>query len=126
MTDLTDLDERLRKQREVLDNLPDVTVRPCNECPWLRTARPGHLGPNTAKEWAEMAHGESPVACHETITHADQDWRELRQCAGMAIFRANIFKTPRHPKVARAKEPDTDRVFAWDDEFIAHHEGGST
>lgn len=119
------LDERLRKQREVLDNLPEVTKKPCNECPWLRTARRGHLGPNTAVEWAEIAHGEGPVACHETIKYTGQDWKEMRQCAGMAIFRANIFKTPRHPRVVRADERNTELVFAWDDEFIAHHEGDS-
>lgn len=114
--------ERWEKQWAELDKLPEATVRPCNECPWRRDSRPGHLGPYSAQEWANAAHGESPIACHETIKHEDQDWSELRQCAGMAIFRANIFKSPRHPKVARAKR-DEETVFSWDDEFIAHHEG---
>lgn len=110
--------------RSILDALPEATAKPCNECPWVRTALPGHLGPNTAEEWAELAHSDSPIACHMTIT--DESWADpnMRQCAGSAIFRANIWKSPRHPNVARAKERNTEAVFAWDDEFIAHHTRG--
>lgn len=114
---------RLHEQKRILDNLPEATVRPCNECPWLRTSVPGYLGPSSAEEWIEMAHGETPIACHMTIEHDGQDWSELRQCAGAAIFRANVCKTPRHPMVARAK-PNTEAVFSWNDEFLEHHEGG--
>lgn len=105
-----------------LKELPEATARPCAECPWRRDSRSGHLGPNTAEEWAELAHGESPIACHMTIESDDQPWPELRQCAGSAIFRANICKSPRNPEVAVGQQ-DTKTVFAWDDEFIAHHEG---
>lgn len=114
-------DERWHRQERVLDSLPEATARPCVECPWLRTAVRGHLGPNTAEEWTEIAHTDSPIACHMTIDHNHQDWPELRQCAGSAIFRANVFKEPRHPKVARA-ERDEQRVFSSDQEFIDHHE----
>lgn len=108
---------------EMLDNLPEATKVPCLECPWLRKAVPGHLGPLKAEQWCEMAHGEGPVACHMTVQSDDQPWSEVRQCAGMAIFRANIFKSPKHPKVALAEERDTTSVFSWDDEFIKHHTG---
>lgn len=114
--------EEIHESQRVLDNLPEPTVRPCAECPWVRTAVAGHLGPHTPEEWVEMAHGESPIACHMTIDHADQDWTELRQCAGSAVFRANVYKTPRHPLVALG-ERDTETVFAWDNEFIDHHQG---
>lgn len=107
--------------QELLDKLPEPTVRPCTECPWLRSSTPGHLGPYTAEEWTELAHQDGPIACHMTIEGNDQEWTELRQCMGSAIFRANVHKTPRHPKVA-VSEPDTALVFAWDDEMIAHHD----
>jgi hypothetical protein len=107
---------------------PPTTPKPCVECPWVRTARPGHLGPATAEEWCEIAHGEPPVACHMTIKRVDLEgignWEDpaMRQCAGAAIFRANISKTPLNPSIARG-EPDRNLVFSWDDEFISHHEG---
>jgi hypothetical protein len=63
-----------------------------------------------------------------TIKRTDDDgygkWDDpaIRQCAGSAIFRANICKSPRNPEVARADEADRVTVFGWDNEFIDHHE----
>lgn len=110
----------IRKATTFLDKLPDAVAKPCTECPWRRDATPGHLGPHAAKEWVDMAHGEGPIACHMTIQHEDQDWSELKQCAGSAIFRGNICKSPRHAKVA-VFETDKVTVFGWDDQFIEHH-----
>lgn len=107
--------------QQLLDGLPTPTAKPCRECPWKRDSVRGHLGPNSAEEWLEIAHSDSPIACHMTVKSDDQDWAELRQCGGSAIFRANVCKTPRHPNVAVADEPDTQLVFAWDDEFVEHH-----
>lgn len=103
--------------------LPPCTAQPCAECPWVRTSTPGHLGPYTAEHWAEIAHSEAPIMCHRTLRHGDHQFTdpEIRQCRGAAIFRANIFKTPRNPTAARAEERDTETVFRWDDEFIEHH-----
>jgi hypothetical protein len=108
--------------------LPPMTERICRACPWLRTSAPGWLGEHTtAAEWVALAHGEQPIACHMTITEADEsgvgDWThpQIRQCAGAAIYRANVGKMPRRPDVARAAA-DTDTVFTWG-EFEAHHEG---
>lgn len=110
---------------EMTKQYPPTTPRPCIECPWVRTATPGHLGPSTAEEWCEVAHSDLPVACHLTVRPGQGGkWDDgvVRQCAGAAIFRANISKTPRNPSIARG-EPDRKLVFAWDDEFVAHHEG---
>lgn len=117
--------EKWDRINKILENLPAVTKRPCVECPWVRSSTAGHLGPHTPEEWVELAHQDGPIACHMTIDHDEQDWTELRQCAGSAIFRANVYKTPRHPNVAVGKR-DEKLVFSWDDEFIAHHtkEGG--
>lgn len=107
--------------QHLLDGLPTPTNKPCRECPWRRESAQGWLGPHTPEAWLEIAHGESPIACHMTVKSNDQDWSELRQCGGSAIFRANICKSPRHPNVAVADEQDTTTVFAWDNEFLAHH-----
>lgn len=104
--------------------LPEVTKTPCNECPWRRAAWAGHLGPHTAEEWVEMAHGEGAIACHKTIrAEVEADWSDegLRQCAGAAQFRTNVFKSPRNTQIAVAASRDTETVFAWNDEFLDHH-----
>lgn len=106
--------------------LPAATPNPCDDCPWRRNSIKGWLGPQTADEWLALAHADGPIACHQTIKHADEngeaDWDDpgLRQCRGAAIFRANICKSPRDPEVARGPA-DRDRVFSWDNEFKGHH-----
>lgn len=42
------------------------------------------------------------------------------QCAGAAIFRANVVKWVSEPNLRLPKDIKT--VFAWDDEFASHHE----
>lgn len=108
------------KTKQILDTLPGAVTKPCTECPWRRDATPGHLGPHSAQDWIRTAHGENPIACHLTVRHNDQPWSELKQCAGAAIFRANICKQPRHTAVA-VLEADTATVFGWDNEFTDHH-----
>lgn len=104
-------------------SLPESTKVPCNECPWRRDSTPGHLGPHSAEQWILGVHGEGAIACHMTIT--DQNWDDpgMRQCAGAAQFRKNVWKLPRDPKIAVAEERDTETVFAWNDEFLEHHNG---
>lgn len=104
-------------------DLPEVTKTPCSECPWRRVAKPGHLGPHSADEWALGAHGESAIACHMTIHGPDAEWDDgtMRQCAGAARFRANIHKLPRDPAIAVG--PKDPKVFSDNREFITHHKG---
>lgn len=107
--------------------LPPATPKPCNDCPWRRNAVPGWLGPYDAQEWVQMAHGEEPIACHQTIKDVDDygtgDWNHpaMKQCAGAAIYRANVCKSPRNPAVARADAPDRETVFATPYQFIEYH-----
>lgn len=86
-------------------------TKPCGDCPWTRRALPGWLGSGTPEEWIELAHGEVKEPCH-TVGN--------QQCAGLAIFRANVFKTPRYPGTLQLPQ-DTHRVFASNEEFLAHH-----
>jgi hypothetical protein len=65
----------------------------------------------SAEEWVLAAHGECEVECH-TLTGV--------QCAGIAIYRANVCKTPRDPKILRLPT-DREKVFANPTEFRTHH-----
>lgn len=101
---------------------PEAVKEPCNDCPWRRESLPGWLGPQTADEWCEAAHGEVAIACHQTIPEGGGWGDKTRQCKGAAIFRANICKSPHNPTIETGPA-DRERVFSWDDEFKAHHEG---
>lgn len=104
------------------DEYPAPVPKPCRECPWRRNATPGHLGPFTADEWLEVAHGEYPIACHMTIPPGGGWGDQTRQCAGAARFRANVCKSPRNPTIAAGPQ-DPERVFSRNAEFREHHEG---
>lgn len=104
--------------------LPEATKVPCNECPWRRNSWAGHLGPFAPAVWLALVHGEDAIACHKTIEEED-DWTTpgIRQCAGAARYRANVFKSPRDPAVAVG--PRDPEVFARPAEFTAHHTGAA-
>ena len=87
-------------------------TKPCSDCPWSRTALNGWLGGNTAEEWIQMVHGETIIECH---VHPDV------QCAGAAIYRANVCKRLRDRK-ALTLPADRESVFARPTEFVDHHE----
>lgn len=99
--------------------LPEPTAKPCRECPWRRESAAGWLGP---EEWVELAHSETPIACHLTVSE-DGDWEQdgIRQCAGAAQYRKNVCMLPRNSEIAVADEPDRERVFGTPREFLAHH-----
>ena len=83
----------------------------CSDCPWSRTALNGWLGSNSKEEWIEMAHGEANIECH-VLTGV--------QCAGAAIYRANVYKCPRDRTLLRLPR-DTEAVFETAKEFLDHH-----
>jgi hypothetical protein len=95
---------------------PKQHKTPCHDCPWRRNSIPGWLGNRTPEEWTRVAHSEAFVECH-ALQQPDGD---IWECAGIAIFRANICKRLRDPDVMVLPK-DTKRVFAWDNEFDAHH-----
>lgn len=85
---------------------------PCSDCPWARKAVAGWLGPLTPEEWVELAHSECREYCHTTSTN--------HECAGLAIYRANVFKVLRDP-TAFQLPADRVKVFGSPAEFLAHH-----
>lgn len=85
---------------------------PCSDCPFRRDSLRGWLGGSSAREFVRMANSDAAYSCHTVVGP---------QCAGLAIFRANICKSPRDPKVLTTRQNKV-AVFAWHDEFLAHHE----
>lgn len=85
---------------------------PCSDCPWRRDSLPGWLGGGSALEWLTLAHGDTKSdPCHT---------RKGMHCAGVAIYRANVCKTPRDPDALKLPK-DTKLVFASQQEFYDHH-----
>lgn len=87
---------------------------PCSDCPFARHSLPGWLGGETVDAWLAEAHSDNEIPCH-TLSGA--------QCAGSAIYRRNVLKTPRDAGVLRL-EADRELVFATPSEFKEHHESG--
>lgn len=91
---------------------PQQHTAVCSDCPWSRKSLPGWLGGEPADTWIKEAHSDSLVPCH-VISN--------QQCAGIAIYRANVCKTPRYPGVLRLPANSTS-VFSTPAEFIQHHQ----
>lgn len=89
---------------------PVQHTQPCSDCPMDRKSLPRWLGGHTADEYVRLAHSDHVVDCH-VITN--------QQCAGMAIYRANVIKRCDPPNLRLPK--DTEKVFATPMEFLAHH-----
>lgn len=88
-------------------------TKACSDCPFARHSIQGWLGSMSADEWLNAAHGEATADCHITTN---------QQCAGMAIYRANICKLPRNRDAMRLPA-DRQAVFSNRMEFKEHHEG---
>lgn len=86
--------------------------KPCDDCPWARHSLNGWLGSLSAEEWIEVAHGEGRAECH---AHSGVD------CAGLAIYRANVCKRVRDAG-ALVLPANRSTVFGSADEFVQHHE----
>lgn len=84
---------------------------PCSDCPFRRNSLPGWLGTQSPEQFIQRAHGEYTYNCH-VINN--------QQCAGMAVYRANVCKKPRYEgALTLPKNPVV--VFASPKEFLEHH-----
>ena len=104
------------KQRKLLTNEDAEPAthqhkRPCTDCPWARTALNGWTGAYTPAQWLQLAHAETSVECHVHLT---------QQCAGLAIYRANVGKLPRAREILQLPK-NKQAVFATPFEYDAHH-----
>lgn len=88
-------------------------TNPCGECPWKKTSLRGWLGNvKSPDDWLQVAHGETRVPCHMRCDSA--------QCAGLATYRANVYKKPRDQTILIL--PQSDAVFQTPMQFKEHHE----
>lgn len=86
--------------------------KPCADCPFGRNAIPGWTGATPPNEYVMMTHGEYKIDCHCT---------KRMQCAGAAIFRANVIKMCKSADILVLPR-DEKNVFASNAEFLKHHE----
>jgi hypothetical protein len=85
---------------------------PCSDCPFRLNALPGWLGHETPDGFIAIAQSDGIYPCHTKIGP---------QCAGLAIFRANICKLPRDRRALRLPR-DPLRIFASVAAFLSHHQ----
>lgn len=84
---------------------------PCSDCPFARKSLKGWLGRLTPEQWIQAVHGEALIDCH-TVSN--------QQCAGAAIYRANVCKVPRSDEQLRLPS-NKILVFSSIAEFLYHH-----
>lgn len=86
-------------------------TKPCGDCPWRKTAIKGWLGGVTKEQWIYDAHSDDKIICHCTGN---------TECAGVAIYRKNVAKSPRDKSVL-ILPADKENVFATPMEFLEYH-----
>lgn len=106
----------MAKGKLITSNLNHVSNKqhkvPCSDCPFRRDSLPGWLGGELPEPFIySQAHGDGPYGCHVIVN---------QQCAGMAVYRANIEHDPAY--IAALRLPaDPVKVFATPREFLEHH-----
>lgn len=98
--------------------------KPCDSCPFSRASTPGGLGTKEGPEpFIGQAHGPFYLPCHKTYLSKGISPMTpgLPQCAGAAIFRANIGVAPYLPLSIHVLPRDSVAVFKTPVEFLAHH-----
>ena len=103
----------------------NVRKSPCDECGFSRSCPPELLGGSPVETYIGQAWGPFMVPCHKACDFSDPEWKdkafETLQCAGMAIFRANLGSAKLMPAEIQQLPADTETVFKNEIEFMAHH-----
>lgn len=96
--------------------------KPCRECPFTRSIAPGFTGGADPAVFVGQAVGPFLLPCHMDTRYAEERHSpELVQCAGAAIYRANIGAADRLPGAMLRCSPDPAAVFTSPAELLAHH-----
>lgn len=103
--------------------------KPCADCAFRRDSTPGNLGGSPATKYIGQSVGPFIAPCHLTypkdIDLDKVEWREkslqMPQCAGMAVFRANLGVDILLPDAVHKLPQDHVAVFSTHAEFLAHH-----
>ena len=98
---------------------------PCPDCPFSRSVRPGALGGSPATTFIGQAYGPFILPCHKHCDFNDPQWKaktiNTPQCAGAAIFRANVGVAPLLPDAIHKLPANHEAVFSTAAEFLSHH-----
>lgn len=97
--------------------------KPCPGCPFSRKCKPGELGGSPVETYIGQAHAPFWLPCHEDANYEDKssDVNEVAQCAGAAIFRANIGLSLLMPPAILVLPHGGEDVFSTIREFVSHH-----
>lgn len=100
--------------------------RACPQCPYSRACAPGALGGSPVEVYVGQITGPFWLPCHLHSDFDDPGWKtaiEKPQCAGAAIFRANLGIDGEQLPAALHRLPagSDANVFATLEEFVAHH-----
>lgn len=97
-------------------------TKPCPACPFSRAVAPGALGGSPVEVYVGQAHGPFVLPCHAAAGYSPATTTpDTPQCAGAAIFRANLGLAGLMPPGIHRLPADVEAVFADVGEFIAHH-----
>lgn len=98
--------------------------QPCHDCAFRRDGTPGNLGGSPVETYIGQTEAGFWLPCHGTyepgVPAKQQDPAKAPQCAGAAIYRANLGITAGGRLILRDPQ-DKAAVFASHAEFIAHH-----
>ena len=100
---------------------------PCDECPFGRKAKVKTLGGSTVETYIGQLHGPFWLPCHTDPNYADKasDPEIVSQCAGAAIFRANLGLSDKLPTMLNTCQKDAELSFTSLEDFVKHHTGES-
>jgi hypothetical protein len=99
--------------------------KPCKECPFRRENNLDGPDPGGSHPFVYVGQSEGPfwLPCHMEKEYEGKatDPAKVNQCAGAAIYRANIGVAEKMPEQILALDADKELVFASHAEFIAHY-----
>ena len=100
-------------------------TKACSSCPFSKQCLPGDLGGSPVETYVGQSVGPFFLPCHSCNGYKGNDSTDMSkhpQCAGAAIFRANIGRAELMPGPLLQLFADSDpHVFDSMEEFIAHH-----
>lgn len=103
---------------------------PCRDCPFRRDVKPGTLGGSTSTVYVGQSIGPFVLNCHRAEGYEEMlttgKCLDVEQCAGAAIYRANLGVDDRLPSRLLRLPADSELVFDSHVEFVAHHEQVTT
>jgi hypothetical protein len=111
----------------IVSTVKNRRKKPCKECPFKRenTLEGEKPGGSSPEVYIGQAQGPFWLPCHMDPAYKDKksDPTCVDQCAGAAIFRANVEGQLRYklPEQLMFLQKDTALVFASFEEFYAHY-----